>query len=128
MTESKDLISGITPQVLDRARVDWLTHAVVAFIFSGVMLAYIQFAGPNIVDYDGYYHIKTAYLIREQGFVAQLSMAEVYDSRRSALHRPSHAFACSADAVYFYRRPSIGGQTVANISSRICFRNLLSNP
>ncbi|HST23561.1 MAG TPA: hypothetical protein VLR90_20790, partial [Blastocatellia bacterium] len=67
MTESKDLISGIRPQVLDRARVDWLTHAVVAFIFSGVMLAYIQFAGPNIVDYDGYYHIKTAYLIREQG-------------------------------------------------------------
>ena len=67
MTESKDLITGITPQVLDRARVEWLTHAVVAFIFSGVMLAYIQFAGPNIVDYDGYYHIKTAQLIREQG-------------------------------------------------------------
>lgn len=67
MTESKDLISSITPQVLGRVRVDWLTHAIVAFIFSGVMLAYIQFAGPNIVDYDGYYHIKTAYLMREQG-------------------------------------------------------------
>lgn len=69
MTESKELIPSIRPQVLSRARVDWMKHAMIAFIFSGVMLAYIQFAGPNIVDYDGYYHIKTAYLMREQGVV-----------------------------------------------------------
>jgi len=48
-------------------RVDWLVHGAVALVFSGVLLAYIQFAGPNIVDYDGYYHIKMAELIREQG-------------------------------------------------------------
>lgn len=67
MTESRALIPNITLQMLGRVRVDWLTHAIVAFIFSSAMLAYVQFAGPNIVDYDGYYHIKTAYLIREQG-------------------------------------------------------------
>lgn len=38
-----------------------------AFLFSGALLGFIQFAGPNIVDYDGYYHIKMARLIREQG-------------------------------------------------------------
>ncbi|MCI0487852.1 MAG: hypothetical protein L0229_14770 [Blastocatellia bacterium] len=51
----------------ERARTDFLVHAALALIFSGALLAYIQFAGPNIVDYDGYYHIKTAQLIREQG-------------------------------------------------------------
>jgi hypothetical protein len=38
-----------------------------AFLLSLALLGYIQFAGPNIVDYDGYYHIKMAQLIREQG-------------------------------------------------------------
>jgi hypothetical protein len=37
------------------------------FLLSAVLFAYIQFAGPNIVDYDGYYHIKMAELIREEG-------------------------------------------------------------
>lgn len=38
-----------------------------AFLASAALLAFIQFAGPNIVDYDGFYHIKMALLIREQG-------------------------------------------------------------
>ena len=38
-----------------------------AFVVSLALLAFIQFAGRNIVDYDGYYHIKMAQLIREQG-------------------------------------------------------------
>jgi hypothetical protein len=38
-----------------------------AFLASGALLALIQFAGPDIVDYDGYYHIKMASLIREKG-------------------------------------------------------------
>jgi asparagine N-glycosylation enzyme membrane subunit Stt3 len=50
-----------------RVRAAWLLHAAIAFIFSSAILAYIQFAAPNIVDYDGYYHIKTAQLMREQG-------------------------------------------------------------
>lgn len=45
----------------------WLLHAAGALLFSGLILAYIQFAAPNIVDYDGYYHIKTALLMRQQG-------------------------------------------------------------
>lgn len=67
MTESKDLIPTMRGRALGRVRVDWLAHTVIALVFSGALLAYIQFAGPNIVDYDGYYHIKAAQLIREQG-------------------------------------------------------------
>jgi len=67
MTESKVLIPNVSVQAPGRVRVDWLAHAAIALVFSGALLAYIQFAGPNIVDYDGYYHIKTAYLMREQG-------------------------------------------------------------
>ncbi|MCS6805919.1 MAG: hypothetical protein RMM98_07620 [Acidobacteriota bacterium] len=53
---------------LGRVRVAWLMHGAVALILSGTLLAYIQFAGPNIVDYDGYYHIKMAQLMREHGW------------------------------------------------------------
>ena len=67
MTESKDLNPALKMQTLTRVRADWLAHAALALVFSGALLAYIQFAGPNIVDYDGYYHIKTAYLMRDQG-------------------------------------------------------------
>ncbi|HEX5736558.1 MAG TPA: hypothetical protein VF131_27245 [Blastocatellia bacterium] len=67
MVESKVFIPDMTAQRLGRVRADWLMHALTALVFSGTILAYIQFAGPNIVDYDGYYHIKSAYLIREQG-------------------------------------------------------------
>src|SRR5262245_39407470 len=37
------------------------------FVFSAAVLAYIQFASPNIPDHDGYYHIKMAELIRSSG-------------------------------------------------------------
>ncbi len=37
------------------------------FVFSAAVLAYIQFASPNIPDHDGYYHIKMAELIRTSG-------------------------------------------------------------
>jgi asparagine N-glycosylation enzyme membrane subunit Stt3 len=67
MVDSKAFTQDITAQTSGRVRTDWLIHALTALVFSGTILAYIQFAGPNIVDYDGYYHIKTAYLIREQG-------------------------------------------------------------
>jgi hypothetical protein len=52
---------------MKRIRLRWLLQATLAFLFSGAVLAYLQFAGPNIVDYDGYYHIKTAQLMRQQG-------------------------------------------------------------
>lgn len=44
----------------------WLSVAA-AFVVSALLLGLIQFSGPNIVDFDGYYHIKMASLIRQQG-------------------------------------------------------------
>ena len=38
-----------------------------AFLFSFAILFWIQFASSNLVDYDGYYHIKISSLIREHG-------------------------------------------------------------
>ena len=68
MVESKAFIPDMTAQTIG-ASASRLVDARCSrrWSFQGLILAYIQFAGPNIVDYDGYYHIKTAYLIREQG-------------------------------------------------------------
>lgn len=52
---------------LGRVQVDWLGHGAVALIVSGLVFAYIQFANPTIVGTDGFYHIKMAELIRQQG-------------------------------------------------------------
>src|SRR5262245_17669154 len=38
-----------------------------SFLFSAFLFSLIQFAGPNIVDNDGYYHIKMALLMRQEG-------------------------------------------------------------
>lgn len=39
----------------------------VSLIVSGIVFAFIQFAGPNIVGTDGYYHIKMASLVLDMG-------------------------------------------------------------
>lgn len=44
----------------------WLGLAVVLAATAGVMTV-IQYASPSIVGYDGYYHIKYAYLLRTLG-------------------------------------------------------------
>ncbi len=44
-----------------------VANLLAAFFISAVLLAYIQFASPNPVDPDGYYHIKMAKLIRTEG-------------------------------------------------------------
>ena len=67
MIESTTLIQDMRVKPLRRERVELLAHALLALTFSGALMAYIQFAGPNIIDYDGYYHIKTAHIMREQG-------------------------------------------------------------
>jgi hypothetical protein len=64
---AKTFVANASVWAVKKVQVDWLLHAAIAFIFSSVLLAYIQFAAPNIVDYDGYYHIKTAQLMKEQG-------------------------------------------------------------
>jgi hypothetical protein len=63
----KQLIEKLSIRSWKTVGAAWFIHAAIALIFSGAILAYIQFAGPNIVDYDGYYHIKTAQLMRQQG-------------------------------------------------------------
>jgi asparagine N-glycosylation enzyme membrane subunit Stt3 len=95
MTESKALLQGMRVRTPARVRADWLSHAVVALIFSGALLAYVQFAGPNIVDYDGYYHIKTAQLIREQGLPLAfpwLKFTILEESRYTDHHMLLHVF------------------------------------
>ena len=49
------------------ARSILVANLLAAFFISAVLLAYIQFASPNLVDPDGYYHIKMAKLIRTEG-------------------------------------------------------------
>lgn len=48
-------------------RASGLTQVIMAFVYSLLLLAYIQFAGPEIVGSDGYYHIKVADLMRQHG-------------------------------------------------------------
>ena len=67
LSSTRRWLSTLRASVVKRIGRRWLLHAVGAFLFSAVVLAYIQFAGPNIVDYDGYYHIRTAQLMRQQG-------------------------------------------------------------
>lgn len=45
----------------------WFLRGILAFVVCGPLLAYIQFASPDLIDVDGYYHIKTAALIRDHG-------------------------------------------------------------
>lgn len=60
-------IASVKAWGLSRIRLEWVIHGMLALAFSGLLLAYIQFAGPNLPGLDGFYHIKMAYLIREQG-------------------------------------------------------------
>jgi hypothetical protein len=64
---AESLAAKVSAWTMKKVRANWFRHAAIALLFSGALLAYIQFAGPNIVDYDGYYHIKTAQLMRQQG-------------------------------------------------------------
>ncbi|HXW01157.1 MAG TPA: hypothetical protein VEC93_22290 [Anaerolineae bacterium] len=50
-------------------RVNWsvVFTGMILFSIYVVLLAAIQFATPNLVDNDGYYHIKLAQLMREKG-------------------------------------------------------------
>jgi hypothetical protein len=41
-----------------------------------LILTLIQFIVPNIIGFDGYYHIKTAEIIKQQGFIEEFPWAE----------------------------------------------------
>ena len=41
-----------------------------------LIFSILQFAVPNIIGFDGYYHIKTADIIKEQGFIQEFPWAK----------------------------------------------------
>lgn len=45
----------------------WFLQGILAVVVCGTLLAAIQFVSPDLVDVDGYYHIKMAALIRDHG-------------------------------------------------------------
>lgn len=95
MSQSEIEIPGqeIRTSSIARIRLNWLAHTIIAFVFSASLLAWIQFAGPNIVDYDGYYHIKTARLMRDQGVPLRfpwLKLTVIDEPRYSDPHMLMH--------------------------------------
>lgn len=54
-------------QILKRISIRNRGLLLAAFLASVLLHAYIQFASPNIADYDGFYHVKMAELIRKGG-------------------------------------------------------------
>jgi len=72
-----------------------LLIALAAFFASFLVFTYIQFAGPNIVGTDGYYHIKMAALTLQHGLPIDFPYLRftVLDARRFAdEHMLFHAF------------------------------------
>ncbi len=59
----RDALAGLA----FRMRSSTVVRALAAFVLSAAGLAYVQFASPHLVDPDGYYHLRMAALIREQG-------------------------------------------------------------
>ncbi|MBI3949976.1 MAG: hypothetical protein HY314_05925 [Acidobacteria bacterium] len=95
MSKPQSWTASVKAWALSRLWVEWLVHGAIALVFSGALLAYIQFAGPNIVDYDGYYHIKMAQLIREQGLPVRfpwLKFTILDESRYTDHHMLLHVF------------------------------------
>lgn len=54
-----------------------LATAVLIYLFFSAIHAFVQFSSPNILDIDGYYHIKVAYLIRTEGFLENFPWAQL---------------------------------------------------
>ncbi len=44
-----------------------MIHAVLLLLVLAAALSWIQFSTPNLPDNDGYYHIRFASLMREEG-------------------------------------------------------------
>ena len=61
------MLNSLIPRAASQQQFQPLLLALVAVGLSFGLFTYIQFASPHLVDVDGYYHIKTAALIREQG-------------------------------------------------------------
>ena len=60
-------LTALVRRTLPAVKLRALVHGVGAVALSGALFTYIQFASPNIVGNDGYYHIKMAELTLQQG-------------------------------------------------------------
>jgi len=49
---------------------------IIIFIAFLVILSIMQFIIPNIIGFDGYYHIKTAEIIKDKGFIEEFPWAK----------------------------------------------------
>ena len=49
---------------------------IIVFIVFFVIFGIMQFTVPNIIGFDGYYHIKVADIIKEQGFIDEFPWAK----------------------------------------------------
>ncbi len=61
-------------------------------VFAASVLAHIQYATPSIPEFDGYYHIKLAQLIRENGFLRSFPWLPLttFSERYSDMHLLFH--------------------------------------
>jgi hypothetical protein len=60
-----------------RITVKPVSQYLIVFIFSFAFFAYYQFQSQWLPDTDGYYHIKTAWLLRTQGFMPNFKWAHL---------------------------------------------------
>ena len=86
------------------ARLRYLAHGAIAITLSASLLAYIQFASPNIVGNDGYHHIKMAELTLQQGLPVPFPWLPLtlldeqgYTDRHMLLHALQAPFTAFAD-------------------------------
>ncbi len=49
---------------------------IIAFLVFLTLISIMQFTVPNIIGYDGYYHIKTAEIIKQKGFIEEFPWAQ----------------------------------------------------
>ena len=68
----------------------WVVYLVA--LLAGLALAWIQYSTPYIVEFDGYYHIKMADLLREQGFIGSFPWLPftTFSERYADMHLPLH--------------------------------------
>ena len=57
-------------------RITLLVESLAVFAGAFLLLRYFQFLQPHIYGYDGYYHIKYAYLMRTEGFIRDFPWAQ----------------------------------------------------
>lgn len=103
-TERSQSMTALVSHVLSAVRPRSIVHFLSAIAISGALLAYIQFASPNIVGNDGYHHIRMAELTLQQGLPLPFPWLPLtildehgYSDRHMLLHVLQAPFTAFAD-------------------------------